>query len=143
DDSWILPASAGLVPPTAPTVWMAKQRPSASIISWDELCRLDVAVCGTMLCTSFAWFGRSVRRVDMGEDPFKRRRLVDQTFCSLPPCGGGLGWGVATITHSGVSGMAIGPYPPPQPSPARGEGERQGSRDDELVAQREAGGVPR
>jgi error-prone DNA polymerase len=37
---------------------------------------------------------------------------------SLPPCGGGLGRGVAT--DSAVD--AARPHPPPQPSPARGEG---------------------
>src|SRR5579884_2254592 len=38
-------------------------------------------------------------------------------ICSLPPCGGGLGWGVRTpCLHC--------PYPPPQPSPTRGEGEK-------------------
>src|SRR5579875_3649701 len=36
-------------------------------------------------------------------------------ICSLPPCGGGLGWGVRTpCLHC--------TYPPPQPSPTRGEG---------------------
>src|SRR5262249_13776444 len=37
---------------------------------------------------------------------------------SLPPCGGGSGWGV-TSDHDIVTAF----YPPPQPSPAAGEGE--------------------
>src|SRR5688572_21677704 len=37
---------------------------------------------------------------------------------SLPPCGGGLGWGVKTYAVAGAS-------PPPQPSPLKGEGESQ------------------
>src|SRR5581483_3809988 len=35
--------------------------------------------------------------------------------CSLPPCGGGLGWGVNAQQKTA---------PPPQPSPTRGEGVR-------------------
>jgi hypothetical protein len=41
---------------------------------------------------------------------------------SLPPCGGGLGWGDTTSPpgHARSSGP---PNPPPRPSPTRGEGE--------------------
>src|SRR5262249_26631685 len=39
------------------------------------------------------------------------------SVCSLPPCGGGVGWGV-----NDTSGL--GGHPPPRPSPARGEGVR-------------------
>src|SRR5262249_59663833 len=46
--------------------------------------------------------------------------LAANSACSLPPCGGGLGRGVAT--ERGPCG-----YPPPCPSPTRGEGTQERS----------------
>src|SRR5437016_5765763 len=44
-------------------------------------------------------------------------------FCSLPPCGGGLGRGVSLRARSLR-------YPPPHPSPTRGEGAGSASRNE-------------
>src|SRR5581483_2931177 len=45
---------------------------------------------------------------------------------SLPPCGGGPGWGVVSLTRSGATPPPRVAHPPPSPSPARGEGTRGG-----------------
>jgi len=51
------------------------------------------------------------------------------SVCSLPPCGGGLGWGVA-------AGAYARGYPPPCPSPARGEGTLRRQLSSRLVSLR-------
>jgi thiamine kinase-like enzyme len=51
-------------------------------------------------------------------DPVPANFLLVPHSDSLPPCGGGLGWGVAPDSQAGPAQR----HPPPQPSPARGEG---------------------
>src|SRR5947209_2084858 len=66
-------------------------------------------------------------RVDLGtsHSPLPSPSEGGVFSSSLPPCGGGPGWGVGGTPQG--RGPCVGHVdPPPQPSPTRGEGERNG-----------------
>src|SRR5205085_2397525 len=110
DDSWILPARDGLVPVTAPTTWMAKQDPSASIMSTDEPVLVSLTEAGYTLTPMRASFWTSASLVDM------------------------------VVSPKGYVGVGrMGPMGPIRPMGL----PRGRSTDHQLVAQHEAGGVPR
>src|SRR5262245_9739164 len=64
-DSWILPSRVGEVPETAPTCWMAKQRPSPARKSPPVPVTVLVAVCGAAPTPRIIWLATSCSLVDM------------------------------------------------------------------------------
>lgn len=104
--------------PGGPLWALALAGDTATARAFAVLPEAEAAEAALDLLGRVADLGRDGRMADV----LAADALAPGTMRTLPPCGGGMGWGVAGARDAESEKAAGGGIPPTLPSPARGEG---------------------